>query len=629
MNLSTTFKLSSLVIITFLLLISVTVIKMKQAEDLRHISIKNQSKLKALGWQLAQGSNYLTREIRRYVQVGEAIHFENFWKEVNETKTREVVDDLLNMNALPEELSLIKKSKYYSDKLINTEKQAMEAVKDGNFIQARKLVFGNYYNQQKELILGNIQTFQETINKRTQKEVDQANKTATFYLYTTNILLTIAILLVAILQIGFMRKRILAPLETLKDQLKSFSDESPYINIKLNNNDEIYELTESIRNLIEQNYQFKKTLETNKRSLSNLISNLNGMVYHCKNDKDWTMDFVSNGSIELTGYKPEDIEKNRVISFNEIIHPDDRETVWNNVQEALELKDPFVLNYRITTAAGELKYVTENGRGVWLKNGELEGLQGFITDVTESFKNSQELNLAHKQLIHSEKLASLGKLTGSISHEFNNPIQGVRNVISILSHSTHSEKDLKLAKLGKKECDRMAEMIRGLRDFYKPTLGETSLVAINQCIDEVLALQIKSLRERCIQVNQQFSKQLPLVEIVEDQIKQVILNLVQNAADAISGEGQITFTTKSQNSKIVIEIKDTGHGIPKENKESIFEPFITTKKKKGTGLGLSISYGIIQDHSGNIEVESEVGKGTTFKVSLPIKKETINLSTAH
>lgn len=197
-------------------------------------------------------------------------------------------------------------------------------------------------------------------------------------------------------------------------------------------------------------------------------------------------------------------------------------------------------------------------------------------------------------------------------------------MISILSNTTESEADQKLAKLGKKECDRMAKMIRGLRDFYKPTLGKTSLIDINQLIEEVLELQIKSLHERFIEVDPQFSKDLPLVEVVEDQIKQVMLNLIQNAADSISGEGKITLATRLKDSNVIIEVQDTGHGIPDNQKENIFEPFITTKEEKGTGLGLSITYGIIQDHRGHIKVESELDKGTTFTVSLPIKREIVD-----
>ncbi len=124
-----------------------------------------------------------------------------------------------------------------------------------------------------------------------------------------------------------------------------------------------------------------------------------------------------------------------------------------------------------------------------------------------------------------------------------------------------------------------------------------------------------------IQVNQQFSNHLSQVEVVEDQIKQVILNFIQNSADSISGEGQITLTTEQQGSQLKIKIQDTGHGISEDDIENLFDPFFTTKAQQGTGLGLSVSYGIIRDHGGDIEVKSELDKGTTFTINLPIKTE--------
>jgi len=124
-----------------------------------------------------------------------------------------------------------------------------------------------------------------------------------------------------------------------------------------------------------------------------------------------------------------------------------------------------------------------------------------------------------------------------------------------------------------------------------------------------------------IQVNQQFSNHLSQVEVVEDQIKQVILSFIQNSADSISGEGQITLTTEQQGSQLKIKIQDTGHGISEDNIENLFDPFFTTKAQQGTGLGLSVSYGIIRDHGGDIEVKSELDKGTTFTINLPIKTE--------
>ena len=124
-----------------------------------------------------------------------------------------------------------------------------------------------------------------------------------------------------------------------------------------------------------------------------------------------------------------------------------------------------------------------------------------------------------------------------------------------------------------------------------------------------------------IQVNQQFSNHLSQVEVVEDQIKQVILSFIQNSADSISGEGQITLTNEQQGSQLKIKIQDTGHGISEDDIENLFDPFFTTKAQQGTGLGLSVSYDIIRDHGGDIEVKSELDKGTTFTINLPIKTE--------
>ena len=129
--------------------------------------------------------------------------------------------------------------------------------------------------------------------------------------------------------------------------------------------------------------------------------------------------------------------------------------------------------------------------------------------------------------------------------------------------------------------------------------------------------------EKNIQVNTSFSDNLPLADAVEDQIKQVLLNIIQNCTDSISGVGQITLTTEAQDSSIIIKFEDTGCGIFEGDKKYLFEPFFSTKvAEQGTGLGLSISYGIIRDHGGEIKVASELNKGTTVVICLPIKGET-------
>jgi signal transduction histidine kinase len=247
--------------------------------------------------------------------------------------------------------------------------------------------------------------------------------------------------------------------------------------------------------------------------------------------------------------------------------------------------------------------------------------QKFRLVMEDRIKVEQKLRSSQEMLFHAEKLTSIGRLTGSIAHEFNNPLQGVKNVISILSDLPLSVEEKKLAVIGKKECDRMALMIKGLGDFYKPTTSNVSSVDINNCLDDILILLNKSLKERGIQIFKQYSKNNYHIQGVEDQIKQIFLNIIQNSADSILGEGQIILTTKKINSYIEIKFKDTGSGIAEEDKDQIFEPFYTTKgEKHGTGLGLSITYGIVRDHGGDIKVKSKIGCGTTFTIKLPLNK---------
>ena len=270
----------------------------------------------------------------------------------------------------------------------------------------------------------------------------------------------------------------------------------------------------------------------------------------------------------------------------------------------------------------EIKGFVVSGRDVTdrkLAEEELERHRNSLEELIE--ERTRELKKSQKQLLHSAKLSSLGKLTGAISHEFNNPLQGIRNVISIMASLDSIDEKSKFKKLGEKECDRMAKMIQGLRDFYKPTTGNLSSVDVNKCLEEVIALQKLSLEENGIEVSQRFSNNLPKLDLVEDQIKQVLLNLIQNSADSITGGGEIAMTTEMQDSSVVIKIQDTGCGISEDDQKHIFEPFYSTKEGKGTGLGLSISYGIIRDHGGEIKVESELDKGTAFKVILPIESK--------
>jgi signal transduction histidine kinase len=182
------------------------------------------------------------------------------------------------------------------------------------------------------------------------------------------------------------------------------------------------------------------------------------------------------------------------------------------------------------------------------------------------------------------------------------------------------EEDKELLDLAIEENERMKNLIRSLQDFSQPSAGKRMLMDVHASIDSLLLLYKSDFRRKGISTIRNYCDNLPQIKAIPDQIKQVFLNLLTNAADAgLPGGGTITVTTSQEGQKIAVAIKDTGTGIAPEKFDLIFQPFYTTKSEvKGTGLGLSVCHGIIQNHHGKIIVESMEGQGSTFTVLLPI-----------
>ena len=239
-------------------------------------------------------------------------------------------------------------------------------------------------------------------------------------------------------------------------------------------------------------------------------------------------------------------------------------------------------------------------------------------------ERSKELKATYEQLVHSEKLGAIGKLSASIAHEFNNPIYGIRNVLEIVKGNTaiKNEKATKdFVDMAIKECDRMSGLIEKLRDFHRPSSEKKASMDIHKAIDDTLLLTCKELESRNISLEKDYAANMPKIKAVPDQVKQVILNLINNARAAIDKEegGEIKIITEITNKSVKFHVQDNGCGIKEQDINSIFDPFFSTKGIKGTGLGLSISYGIIKQHGGEITVKSQTGNGTTFTVTLPIR----------
>ena len=230
-------------------------------------------------------------------------------------------------------------------------------------------------------------------------------------------------------------------------------------------------------------------------------------------------------------------------------------------------------------------------------------------------------------LFESEKLAATGRLAASIAHEINNPLEAIQNALYLLVNTIPAEDpNARFLNIAMKETERMSRILRQMLGFYRPA-ASMAPTDLNALIEEAEALVAKRLRDRGVRVEKSLDRILPRVVASSDQMKQVILNLLLNAAEAMPGGGVISVSTQAhhdadsaflRSDAIRILITDTGAGIAEEHLEHIFEPFFSTKGEKGTGLGLWVSSGIVQSHGGALQVRSRQGSGTTFSITLPI-----------
>jgi two-component system NtrC family sensor kinase len=254
----------------------------------------------------------------------------------------------------------------------------------------------------------------------------------------------------------------------------------------------------------------------------------------------------------------------------------------------------------------------------------------------EQFRRLQQ---SQAQLIQAEKMAALGRLIASITHEINNPLQAVQNCLTLageeLQGGPHPQKLQRYLDLADSEIERITNIVRRMRDFYRPTREEMQPTDVCAVLDSVLELTAKQLQNSNVRVIVECDRgrvsggagALPMIRANPNQLKQVFLNLVLNAIDSMSPQGgtlrirMVLDQTLQREHQVIpavrAEFSDTGHGMSPEVLSQIFEPFFTTKSN-GTGLGLAISYEIIRAHGGQITAASQVGGGTTFTILLPV-----------
>ncbi len=254
--------------------------------------------------------------------------------------------------------------------------------------------------------------------------------------------------------------------------------------------------------------------------------------------------------------------------------------------------------------------------------GEMGLLCRAVDSMAQAVEEREDLlkQSTRQQVGRSEQLASVGRLAAGVAHEINNPLTGVLAFADLLREKENMDaQDREDLELIIRETKRAREIVKGLLDFARETPQVKTQVNINDLLRQTILLLGKRDALQDIQLVEALTEPLPLVLGDKNQLQQVLINLSLNACEAMPNGGTLMLTTSLVDARIVVEVIDTGCGIKKEHLDKVLEPFFTTKPVgKGTGLGLSVSYGIVEQHGGTLEVESQEGKGTTFKITLPV-----------
>jgi PAS domain S-box-containing protein len=358
------------------------------------------------------------------------------------------------------------------------------------------------------------------------------------------------------------------------------------------------------------------------------------------NDGIWDWDIKNNTLYwsprmkELLGYADDELDVD-FDTFESHLHPDDRERTGAVIEAHLKDRVTYDVEQRLRTKSGEYRWFHARGQALWDETGNPIRMIGSTSDITDRKRaekalkeyserleemveeRTQELRDAQEQLIRKEKLAVLGQLAGGVGHELRNPLGAISNAVYFLNMALEEpDPDVKeTLEILQKEVRTSEMIISSLLDFARTKPPTRRKVDINAVVQEALS---RTTVPENIEVVSQPDGKLPIILADPDQLGQVFGNIILNAIQAMPEGGQLLVKTEAPSPEwVALSFADTGVGIPEENLGKIFEPLFTTKAK-GIGLGLAVTKTLVEGHGGTIEVQSELGKGSTFTVQLPI-----------
>ena len=408
------------------------------------------------------------------------------------------------------------------------------------------------------------------------------------------------------------------------------------------------ELNQKLMVTIENLEAAESVLKQQERQYRTLVNNIPGAIFRSYGENRWELNIISKAISEISGYDHGKFIGMDGIKFSSIVYKNDLASIENVIESALQSREPYIVEYRIEHASGQLRWVYEKGQGIYSSSGELLYLDGVIFDISER-KQAQEM------LIQTEKLMSLGALAAGVAHEINNPLgvvlMGVQNIIrrispkfiknartakkigvDLVKMNEYMEERQILSQLNsvKASGERASKIVSHMLQFARSSQSRSVTTDIRSLLDRSLELAEndynlkKKMDFRSIRIIKDYATDLPPINCIETEIEQVLLNLFSNSAYSLNQcenkeDATIWIRTYKVGKSAQIEVEDNGEGMSDETMRRVFDPFYTTKPVgQGTGLGLSVSYKIIeQNHGGSITVESELNKGTKIIIVLP------------
>ncbi len=376
----------------------------------------------------------------------------------------------------------------------------------------------------------------------------------------------------------------------------------------------------------------RKLLEKTRLETYDIFLSSPAVAFLWRNEEGWPVDAVSSNVYSMLGYTAQEFMAG-ALSYSDVIHDDDKERVGAEVTEFSAEKNRSSFDhepYRIATRDGKTKWVQD--RTVICRNstGEITHFKGFIVDISTQIGAQEEATRLSMDLAQSQKMEAVGRLAGGIAHDFNNLLTVINSYASSAVERLDTSNSMHFDMTQVLEAgQRAAVLTHQLLTFSRKQPLNIRVVELNEVIGN-LTRMLKRLIGEDIEIETDFADTLGYIKSDPAQIEQVLVNLVVNARDAMPQGGKLTIKTanevlnndqdcSSREVHALISVTDTGVGMNDETRDRIFEPFFTTKELgKGTGLGLSLVYGIVRQNGGSIEVTSEVGEGTTFRVYFPI-----------